>query len=573
MGGYEGAISIEDARLEHTRGVVGVGGPGFPGWSQDCGRKSPTERGVGQRVDATHPWTFGGMDMPGTGGGQQGFYGVESDPAGGNLQGVVPRGSVGDGYGEDAVHHTSRVDASLPQFDINSKGCGAWGGGQPQRRSLGVQHTPYIAHQPRLSMADRQHGHPADNFNRQMSHLRRGQQTPCTPGSAPTGGRVDDLSPARRMASASGHSGMWDGMPSPMGSSIGGGSRQMTGDVGPYDTGRGTHMTRGRRYEWISDGMRDAGYNRTPEDCRKKWTKMKDTMNLISKKCDRSGQAGYYNMIADERREKGVPLTFERSLWDAMEWWRVKASFKCNHTLASEEMDVPESGGVNEEAGGPDRAGEAASEGGGTDALDYSAKTRRTSAGRVRGDGSPATAGMRVIMEESTRAIVDGLDKASGTLARATTEGASMLSSRVGDIAQQIGVVAGAMQEGNVVMASLKAVMASRNQDAFREEITRRTTRVYSVDVNGLPGVNLDVALGYAGDLLSYVLIWVTKLADDIPDDWSTLQHDIVGDIVLKSVEYLAVEQVERLDMGAFYHTFLDWPLVGRRYLHGEIRL
>ncbi|GBG81346.1 hypothetical protein CBR_g32019 [Chara braunii] len=558
MGGYEGAMSIEDARLKDMRGLVGGGGPGFPGWSQDCGRKSPTERGVGQRVDG-HPWTFDGMDRPGPGGGQQGFHGVESTPAGGNLQGVVPRGGVGDGYNEEAVHHTSRVDASLPQFDVNSQGCGAWGGGQPQCRSPSVQHTPYIAHQPRLSMADRQHGHPTDNFDRQMTHLRRGHQTPCTPATAPTGGRVDDLSPARRMASASGHSGMWDGMPSPMGSSIGGGSREMTGDVGASDPMRHTvrgeqhlpsppvhqpvttgergsshtfpdnegptsggafadgptvlseetntvrgrqrarkapppatpkkhtpwsleermclakicgeddalmtdancphrHMTRGRRYEWINDRMRDAGYNRTPEDCKKKWTKMKDTVNLISNKFDRSGQAGYYNVTADERREKGVPLGFERSLWDAMEWWRVKASFKCNHTLALEEMDVPESGGVNEEAGGPDRAGEAASEGGGTDASDHSAKTWRTSAGRVRGDGSPATAVMRAIMEESTKALVDGLDKASGTLARATTEGASMLSSRT----QQIGVVARAMQEGNAVMASLVAVMASR---------------------------------------------------------------------------------------------------------------
>ncbi|GBG81347.1 hypothetical protein CBR_g32020 [Chara braunii] len=119
----------------------------------------------------------------------------------------------------------------------------------------------------------------------------------------------------------------------------------------------------------------------------------------------------------------------------------------------------------------------------------------------------------------------------------------------------------------------IRDVWLDRNQEAFGEEITRRTTRVYSVDVNDLPAVNLDVALGYAGDLLSHVLIWVTKLADDIPDDWSMLQHDIVGDIVLKSVEYLALEHAERPDMGAFYHIFLDWPLVGRGYLHGEIRL
>ncbi|GBG66075.1 hypothetical protein CBR_g55418 [Chara braunii] len=323
MAGYEGAMSIEDARLEDMRGVVRGGGPGFPGWSQDCARNSPTERGVGQRVDG-HPWTFGGMDRPGTGGGQQGFYGVDLTPPGGNLQGGVPRGGVGDGYGEEAVHHTLRVDASFPQFDVNSQGCGAWGGGQPRRRSLEVQHTPYIAHQPRLSMADRQRGHPADNFDRQMTHLRRGQQPPCTPGNAPTGGRVDDLS---------------------------------------------------RHGPW--------------------------------------------------RPHRGIP----------------GCGMECR---------------------------EATSEGGGSDASDNSAKTWRTSAGRVRGDGLPATAGMRVIMEESTRALVDGLDRASGTLARATTEGASMLSSQVGDIAQQIGAVAGAMQEGNAIMANLVAVMASRCTASLR---------------------------------------------------------------------------------------------------------
>ncbi|GBG84609.1 hypothetical protein CBR_g38892 [Chara braunii] len=105
----------------------------------------------------------------------------------------------------------------------------------------------------------------------------------------------------------------------------------------------------------------------------------------------------------------------------------------------------------------------------------------------------------------------------------------------------------------------------------FGPKITRRCVLFYSVDVNRKAAVDVDAALGYRKRLLSHVLLWVKKVGDHIPNEWAVV--DIVGDIVTNLIKNLAVEHDGRLDMGAFYYTFMDPPLVGRGYLHGEIRL
>ncbi|GBG75586.1 hypothetical protein CBR_g20217 [Chara braunii] len=292
------------------------------------------------------------------------------------------------------------------------------------------------------------------------------------------------------------------------------------------------HKTKQGRFQWISDRMRDENFFRTSEECRKKWNSMRDTVALIRDKCERSGSAGYFNMTTEEQKEREVCPAFERPLWDAMEWWRLKASATCDNTLASEELG-----------------------------------------GSGSGEVTASNVGMMTAMEDSTTRLCDGLDRASSALARATTENTAMVSSRMGDMAVQISAVAGAMQDGNMVLQSLVAVMAVREHNALGEEITRRETRFYSVDVDGRPAVDLDVALGFARGMLSHVLFWVKKTGEDIPNDWVMLAHDIVGDIVLKCVENLATVHDGRLDMGASVYMFLDPPLVGRGYLHGEIRL
>ncbi|GBG64257.1 hypothetical protein CBR_g41178 [Chara braunii] len=126
------------------------------------------------------------------------------------------------------------------------------------------------------------------------------------------------------------------------------------------------HKTRAKRYEWIADRLKEEGYNRTAEDCRKKWTKLKEIVSQIGDKCYRSGEAGYFNMTTEQRREKDVCTTFEEPLWDAMEWWRLKKSYTCDATLASEDLasgggsGSGRSGGVSDggEGGGGDLLGQ-----------------------------------------------------------------------------------------------------------------------------------------------------------------------------------------------------------------------
>ncbi|GBG75957.1 hypothetical protein CBR_g21199 [Chara braunii] len=273
------------------------------------------------------------------------------------------------------------------------------------------------------------------------------------------------------------------------------------------------HKTRAKRYEWIADRLKEEGYNRTAEDCRKKWTKLKEIVSQIRDKCYRSGEAGYFNMTTEQRREKDVCTTFEEPLWDAMEWWRLKKSYTCDATLASEDLaggggsgsgrsgggsDGGEGGGGNLSgqgqggtgpglAGGGSRSGEigggikigeggigggstrgggVASDGGGTDASDMSGRPCRTSLGRVRGDAPTSSSLTKTAMEDSAKTLCKGLNKASRTLACATCEGATMMSTKIGNVAVQVGAVAGAMHEGNAVLQSLVAVIAARSSNS-----------------------------------------------------------------------------------------------------------
>ncbi|GBG72665.1 hypothetical protein CBR_g12237 [Chara braunii] len=216
------------------------------------------------------------------------------------------------------------------------------------------------------------------------------------------------------------------------------------------------HMTRCRRWQRTADPMREEGYSRTGEDCRKKWAELVKKVREIRDACEGSGQQSYFDLTTDERRKKGVSLTFEKQLWDAMEWYRLKASVKCDNTLASEDL----------RGGGSVPGSEGGSEGGGTDVSDGSAKTRRTSSGKARGRESAANVHwVASAMEDSTRAVCD---RAAGTLARATTEGASMMGARMGEMATGIGAVARAMQQGNVVLEMLVGVKAGRGSQRGR---------------------------------------------------------------------------------------------------------
>ncbi|GBG73551.1 hypothetical protein CBR_g16894 [Chara braunii] len=314
------------------------------------------------------------------------------------------------------------------------------------------------------------------------------------------------------------------------------------------------HMTRTRRYEWIADGLADQGYSRTGEDCRKKWAEFQKKVREIRDACSGSGKPGYFDITTEERKTLGIPLAFEKPLWDAMEWYRKKASLNCDNTMASEDLRGTGSRGS---------ASEASSEGGGTEPTGSAAKTRRTATGKVRGgESSSYMFGITSVMEESTRSLCEGLDKAGGNMARATTEGAALMATKMGDMATEIGVVAGAMRQGNSVFEMMVGVMASRGAGT---QTCRRSRALRAA-------VDIDAALGFNNRLLSHFVFYVTKTGSIVPDDWTHLQVDIVGDIVENLIQNLVIEHASRLDNRAFYYTFFEKPLVGRGYLHGEVR-
>ncbi|GBG66504.1 hypothetical protein CBR_g63087 [Chara braunii] len=173
-----------------------------------------------------------------------------------------------------------------------------------------------------------------------------------------------------------------------------------------------------------------------------------------------SGKPGYFDITTEERKTLGIPLTFEKPLWDAMKWYREKASFNCDNMMASEDLRGTRSRGSASEAG---------SEGGETEPTESAAKTRRTATGKVwGGESSSYMFGMASVMEESTQSLCEGLDKAAGNMARATTEGAALMAAKMGDMATKIGAVAGAMRQGNSVLEMLVGVMVDRGSGTGR---------------------------------------------------------------------------------------------------------
>ncbi|GBG77432.1 hypothetical protein CBR_g23881 [Chara braunii] len=129
------------------------------------------------------------------------------------------------------------------------------------------------------------------------------------------------------------------------------------------------------RYAWVNDRMADAGFKHmSGEDCRKKWSNMLATAKLIVEKCEESGQPSYWDMSTEERKEKSLSLSFEKAVWDAMQWQLNRSSIRCDNTLTSE--NLPSVGTDATPAGGSD--GRCAEE------SDNSAKSRRTTSGKAR---------------------------------------------------------------------------------------------------------------------------------------------------------------------------------------------
>ncbi|GBG89814.1 hypothetical protein CBR_g49665 [Chara braunii] len=210
-----------------------------------------------------------------------------------------------------------------------------------------------------------------------------------------------------------------------------------------------------------SQAMVDAGFkHRSGEECRKKWSNMLATTKLIVEKCEASGQPSYWDLSVEERKEKSLPLSFEKALWDAMQWKLNRPSMRCDNTLASENL-----------AGG----GTDATSAGGSDTRcaedsNNSAKRRRTASGKARNDDAGSSvSSLGRAMEDSTRSYCDGLDKAATTLAKATADAGSAIAARIGDVAE-------AMRGGNTVLELLVGVLARRGANGVDGGESHRCT-------------------------------------------------------------------------------------------------
>ncbi|GBG47887.1 hypothetical protein CBR_g81522 [Chara braunii] len=105
-----------------------------------------------------------------------------------------------------------------------------------------------------------------------------------------------------------------------------------------YDALMADAKGEGEEVRTASGSVERGGVQQDGGGLSEKWAKMKDIVSQIMDKCYRYGESGYFNMTTEQRREKDVCTTFEQRLWDAMEWWRLKKSYTCDTTLASEEL-------------------------------------------------------------------------------------------------------------------------------------------------------------------------------------------------------------------------------------------
>ncbi|GBG73022.1 hypothetical protein CBR_g12741 [Chara braunii] len=137
-------------------------------------------------------------------------------------------------------------------------------------------------------------------------------------------------------------------------------------------------MKKGERQEWVSERMKEEGIMRSAEDCRKKWFNLGQKLKLFVDKVGRSGHQSYWDMIEEEREAEGLYATFDRRLWQAMEWMLQRPSGTCDKAMNSDTMGGAEAEGTGEGSG--DQAG---SDRGGSDTSGSRSKFRRTSGNKV----------------------------------------------------------------------------------------------------------------------------------------------------------------------------------------------
>ncbi|GBG75353.1 hypothetical protein CBR_g19986 [Chara braunii] len=90
--------------------------------------------------------------------------------------------------------------------------------------------------------------------------------------------------------------------------------------------------------------------------------------------------------------------------------------------------------------------------------------------------------------------------------------------------------------------------------------------------VDNVPCIGLDVGLGYVEADLRDVVVYVTKMHDDVPNVPTGAGDDIVDKIVQLLLLTVAAEHDGRMAGLVEWGAILDEPLSDRYYMHGEMR-
>ncbi|GBG81172.1 hypothetical protein CBR_g31848 [Chara braunii] len=193
---------------------------------------------------------------------------------------------------------------------------------------------------------------------------------------------------------------------------------------------RGRQKIRGRRekYDWLIGKMVEQGFpKRTMEDCESKFYGLLDKGKKIRDYTDKSGKPSYSDMSRSEKKEAGLPLAYEKKMFDALQLKLGKAHGSCEGMMhnvnlqggqTSTVTDDDETGGGNESGGSQRKAD--------SDSADE-AKFRRTGRGsshnRRSAPESSSDASRKGSFADIERALVEAndhhADKIAGSFVQA----------------------------------------------------------------------------------------------------------------------------------------------------------
>ncbi|GBG76064.1 hypothetical protein CBR_g21304 [Chara braunii] len=138
---------------------------------------------------------------------------------------------------------------------------------------------------------------------------------------------------------------------------------------------RGRQKIRSRRekYDRIIGKMVEQGFPKCDmEDCEAKYYALLDKAKKIRDYNGESGKPSYWDMSRSEKKENGLPLTYEKHMFDALQWKLGKADGSCEDLMQSVNLqrgqtstitDDEDTGGTSENEGGRRKADTDSAEG------------------------------------------------------------------------------------------------------------------------------------------------------------------------------------------------------------------